>query len=459
MSDNGPSTWQRRLRIPTPGIPNSRTLYSLFLLMIAAFYWFYVWKMERIDFGVTELPFSLPAPHLFASILTLFSPRVLRHFIPVLIGWFMAFEIAANLLFYLYDLPDHRSARGFLYRLRSPGGTRGETVTVTPQTLERQREESARIRAGGPGRFNIPVGHVAVTEHNGQYYRTLDAGNHLLDNFEHIHAVLDLRPQQRNNLEVHLQSREGLDVTADVSVTFRISSGRSPASPRQPYPFDSDAVRKLAYSQINLPNHRIGNWESTALNTVSSILRKTVMAFSLDELLQDSQTEIGAHLTIRQQVEREARDKLHEQGIVLQRVRIGRFSFPDDVTNQHIAYWSTDWTSQAEFVEGAEEAITLEELEAANDEAELETVKAIVDGIQQARQQGYDDLESVVVAHSLIEAMERLALQSQSAVSLPDQMLQQLKNLQQQLLNWQNQAEESDQLPPGLLTADDGSLV
>ena len=58
--------------------------------------------------------------------------------------------------------------------------------------------------------------------------------------------------------------------------------------------------------------------EGSALGTVIGILRKTVASFSLDDLLQDAETELGAHLTIRSQVEREAREKLRQQGIELQ---------------------------------------------------------------------------------------------------------------------------------------------
>ena len=361
MTDNLSSSWQRRLRIPAPRLPGKQTFFSLFLLMIVFFYWVFVWQMERIDLAEYKLPYPLPLPQLFVSIMTFFLPRVLRHFIPVLVGLLLAYEAAANLLYYLYDLPDHTAARSFLLRLRNPSRYRGTTITVTPQTLERQREESARIRAGGPGRFAIPVGHVAVTEHNGRFYRTHNAGTHLLDNFEHIHAVLDLRPQHRNKSDVRLQSREGLEVTSDVSVTFRISSGSRRATPDEPFPFDPVAVRKLAYSQINLPDNRVGSWESAALGMVIGMLRKTVMAFSLDELLKEPQTDIGAHLTIRREVERGAREILRGQGVDLQRVRIGSFGFPDDVVSQYIAHWSAFRDSEAESARTDGEAFAVEE--------------------------------------------------------------------------------------------------
>ena len=325
---------------------------------------------------------------------------------------------------------------------------------VSSQTLVQQREESVRLRAGGPGRIGIPTGQVAVTEHNGRYYRILDAGTHALDSFEYVHAVLDLRPQQRNNPEVRLQSREGLEVCANVSVTFRIATGGNPASPRLPYPFDAAAVRKLAYAQINLPNDREASWEGSALGVVTGVLRKTVFAFSLDELLQDSQTEIGAHLTIRQQVEREARTSLIEQGIELIRVRLGRFRFPQDVTSQHIEYWSTYWDAQAEMAGVEGEAIAMEEIEIAKAEAEMDMIRAIVDGVHQARQQGYQGTADEIVAFRLVEVLENLALQSQADIPLPSHMLPQIQELQQQLLLSGSMPIDKNQKSPRVITTD-----
>jgi hypothetical protein len=420
-------------------------------------YWLFVWQMERIDLEGYQFPFpiAITLPQFVVSFMTLFLPRVLRHFLPILLGFLLAYEMASNVLFYLYDLQDHSDARRFLNRLRNPGRFGGKAVTVTPQTLEKQRRESARLRAGGPGRVNIPVGHVAITELNGRYFRTIVGGSHILNSFEYVKAVLDLRPQERNNFKVRLQSREGLEVTTNASVTFRIGTGGAPATPRQPYPFDADAVRKLAYAEINLPEGRVANWEGSALGTVVGTLGKIVATFSIDELLQDSQTEIGSHLTIRRQVEREARAKLKDQGIDLQRVRIGRFRFPEDVTSQHLEYWSTYWDTQAELARVDGEAVAIEGMEIARAAAEMEMIQAIVAGVQQAKQQGYGGTESVVVALRLIEALEKLARQSQTDVSLPDEMLPQLQSLHQQLLLSSSLSEENEMTPPAIISPDE----
>jgi hypothetical protein len=187
---------------------------------------------------------------------------------------------------------------------------------------------------------------------------------------------------------------------------------------------------------------------------VVGILGKIVAAFSIDELLQDSQTEIGSHLTIRRQVEREARTKLSDQGIDLQRVRIGRFRFPEDVTLQHVESWSTFWDTQTELTRVDGEAVAIEEMEIARAEAEMEMIQAIVAGVQQAKQQGYGGTESVVVAMRLIEALEKLARQSQTDISLPDEMLPQLQSLHQQLLLSSGLSEGSKMTPPAIIGPD-----
>ena len=63
------------------------------------------------------------------------------------------------------------------------------------------------------------------------------------------------------------------------------------------------------------------------------------------------------------------------------------------------------------------------------------------------------------MALRVIEALERVALQSQTDVSLPDQMLHQLQSLHQQLLSSGSEFEDNDHNLPRLLTTDDGSLA
>lgn len=435
MTANQTSVSQGQTQKKTARLPSKRTLYLLFLIFLFVIYWIFVWQMERIELESADLPLPLlqNLPAWLIDFAGIFMPRVLRHFIPLVLGWLLAYEIAANLVYHLYDLPDRATARGFLRRLRDPRRAGAATVAVSPLDLESKRLGSARLRVGGPGRVTIPTGHAAVTEMNGRFYRVIGSGSHALDRFEYLHSLYDLRSQDRTDPEVELYSKEGLEFVTAVSVTFRIGAPELTASVQQPFPYDADTVRKLAYIQTNLPGGHISNWENTALGVVKAALAASVSSFSLNELLQDEQTEMGAHLTIRRNVEREARIRLREQGIELIRVRIGGFRFPEDVTDLHIQYWRTYWDNQARLTLADGEAVALEDMDLARDEAEIELVKAVADGMEQARRQGYQGGVSEIVALRFVEALEKMALESKGEITLPEQLLPQLQYLQNQL--------------------------
>lgn len=406
--------------------------------------------MERIDLDAADLrlPIFQLLPPWLVDFTGIFLPRVLRHFIPLVLGWLLAYEVAANLVYHLYNLPDRAKARGFLRRLRDPRRAGGATIAISPQDLESKRLTSSRLRVGGPGRISIPAGHAAVTEINGRFYRVIGSGSHALDRFELVHSLYDLRPQDRTDPEVDLHSKEGLAFVTAVSVTFRIYAAELTASAQQPYPYDAETVCKLAYNQTNLPGGHIGSWEDTALAAVKAALVASVSSFSLNELLQDQQTEIGAHLTIRNNVEREARMRLQDQGIELIRVRIGGFRFPDDITDLHIQYWRTYWDNQARLTMAEGEAFAVEEMESVRTEAETELVRAISRGVEQARRQSYQGNMNEIIALRFVEALKKMALESESEVVLPEQLIPQLQYLQDQL-----------QLTAGVDTAADENVI
>ena len=435
MSSSQPSSSAPPTRrgIPTPRMPEKRTIYSVFLFIVFILYWVFVWQMERLTITPDQLPlpFALPAP--LANALGIFHWRVLRHFIPVVVGWLLARELSTNLTYHLYDLPDRDSAGRFLRRLRDPRIGGPATATVTPVTLETQRQNTALLRVGGPGRLTIPTGLVGVTEVNSRYLRLLNSGTYGLDRFERVHSVLDLRPQDRSDADVRLHSREGLEVRTYVGLTFRVSQGAGVESEERPFPFDPRAVKSLAYERYNLPDGKLSDWEDTAVAVATGILASTVARFSLNQLLQEEETEVGAHLTIRRDVEQETKARLRERGIDLVTMRIGRFRFPEEVTEQYIEQWRTIQENATRQNVVEREAIALQASEIARAEAELELVRALTASMANARRQGFTGTLNDVLAVRFVQALERLARQSGLEMPLPDDLLPQLQNLQQQL--------------------------
>ncbi len=444
-----PSSLSRRLNTHEDGLFNLHTLFTFFLWLIFFAYWFFVWQMERIDLEQFQRSYPFSLPIFVTTILSFIHPRVLRHLIPVILGWLLAYEIAANLLFHLFEMPSYRSARAFLFKLRVPIYSSADIITVTPQTMEILQEEAAHGRAGGPGQYIIPVGHAAVTGQNGCFSRTLESGLHALNNFEYIHAVFDLRPQHRRRTDVQAYSKEGLAVTADIGVTFRISTNGVAPTPEQPFPCEADAIRKIAYGQLNLANNNVTSWENYVLVKATDYLQSKVMAFSIDELLKEPETEIGTHFTIHQFVERETRKAMETRGVEIIRLRIGRFNFPEEVTKQHITYWSADRSRALAKAKTEGEAAAYIEKEVARAEAEMDMIKEIVGAIREAKRSGHTGAGSVIVALRLIESLERVALKSQTAISVPDEMLHQLQTLHQQLLVAGGEESDAGFFPPG----------
>lgn len=424
---------------PAAGSPASlrraRRLYAIFLTLLVLIYWAFARAMERVALTPEQLPGGALLPQFFIDIIEFFHPDVLRHFIPVALGAFIAYEAAVNLVYLLYDLPDWRGARHFLRRLRAPGRFFDSPLEVSAETLAAERDDLVRLRVGGPGRVKIPSGQVAVTEINGRSFRIIPSGTHALDSFEYIHAIIDLRRQERNDNKVSLRTSEGFEVTTNLGVTYRVSRGGEDPTPERPFPYDPDAVRKLAYTQVNLGDGKVSDWTGTALNKVRVELARLVSQLTVDDLLQRPDSVLEPHVTIRNAVERNARLTLREDGIELIRVRLGRLKLPDDIANQYIDYWRAYWQAQAYITLMDGHALALEEKEIARAEAELTMIQAIVEGVRRAQQEGHPDSMREMVALRLIEALESLARQAeQDADFVPEQLVPQIQSLRQRLL-------------------------
>lgn len=430
MGSRRPRNRAPRQRAQPPAQPVSvALLVTPLVTLLLLGLWVIFWDVERIN--LAHLGLLEGQPHLPTILETLF--RVLRHFIPLVLGWFLAYEVAVRLVQRLYNLPDLAAARKLLRRLRTSSAPLSETATLDPQTLAEAREKYVRLRVGGPGRVKLRGGYVAMTELNGRFYRILAAGTHSLARFEYVHSLLDLRPQERSAGDVTLTTLDGLELKSSVGVTYRISMGAEPVTRANPYPFDAEAVRKLAYTATVGDKGKVSNWEGKALGQVRGSLAKAVSQYRLDELLANHNVGLEPHLTLRTQVEEEARSALRKEGLELLRVRIGPLELPDAVTAQIIDYWRAYWETQAHITRLDGTADAIEEMEIARAEAELTMIQAIVEGVRRARREGRTTTLSQTVALRLIEALDKLARQSADAYPLPDHLLPRLHALQAQL--------------------------
>ena len=447
---------RRRQMAPAPynSLPVSRAAFLAILVVAMLLYWVAAHYLERLDLTVslntrwqTWLPGLPPLPMPFVVLAEFFHPRVLRHFIPVFTGWVLAYLAAASLLRVLYDLPDSATARRFLSRLVGEAAQE-PAVAVSVNTLAKLRQSSELLRVGGPGLVQVPAGEVGVTEVNGRFHRLIPSGKQKIGRFEYIHALLDLRTQERHLSETPLVTRDGIDMTADVILVFRIDTGGLLPTRENPFPYNPEAVRLAAYAEINRDVEHSFTWQDAPGNMARGLLAGIVAKYPLDELLHP-QGRREPYLTLSQELERLLRIALEDIGVDLLSAHIGRLEAPPEAHQQYFERWKADLETDAQLMLADGQANALSETEIARAEAELLMIQAILEGLDNARRAGGVGTMREVVALRMIEALEKMARQSQQFQALPASLMPQLVDWQRQLRTGRlpQQRQEGQQAP------------
>lgn len=414
--------------------------FLLMLILLVPLYWIFARYLERVDLSISlaqwwqsSLPF-IAMPRLVVFIAEMLHPRVLRHLVLIGVGWFLARSAAVSLVQTLYDLPDRGLAELFMSRLRSSGESLGRPVLVNGRNLEEDRESSVLLRVGGPGLVLIDDREAAVTELNGRFYRVIGPGINRLERLEYLYAALDLRQQERIAEDVPFMTRDGIEIRAQLAITYRISTGDEPPTRARPYPYDEYAVRRAAYAEIVDEDEHVSRWDDIPMTTSKAILARIIARYQLDQLLYPENPASDPNLTIRNELERRVHNALESTGITLTGLQIGRLELPETVIDQYIEYWETYWETQSLLKEADGEAFKLEEVEVAQAEAEITMIRAILEGLQRAQLNADTDTIHEVVALHLIEALEKVAAKSEESSPLPADLMPQLTALRQQLL-------------------------
>ena len=409
----------RRLRRPpTPRWFNWPRV-VLALLLIA--YWLFARALERIDGNLVLAGIFLPdlstgqaatvsfSPWL--RLLTeLFHPRVLRHFIPIFVGWWLAVQAAVSLMQILYNCPDRKTAGEFLHRQRRDKVGRLELpYVVLPNTLESVREESILLRVGGPVQVVIPNGYAAVTERNARFLRVLPPGFPVLGRFEYLLGVVDLQPQSRTTpAPVSLLTREGIPVKAEIGLTFAIDPGDAP-TPLRPFPFRPEAVRKAAYGGAVGANGKVSTWDGGPLGKAVGALSGWVVSHTLCERVVADASHDAHHLMTQAIIDKVwDKDGLLKDGIKPLRVHVGRLTPPDEVSQQFTEVWLAAQQKEDQLARANGTAELAQELAAVNAEGPMLIIQALADRLRQVQQEAGGGISGYVLAISLVEALRQV---------------------------------------------------
>lgn len=459
-----------------------RKLLSPIIVGVLLAHWAFAIYVER-TFEVTIPPVwwqsvlnSLPDMATFTPgvmvLYSLFALRVLRHFVPIWAGWYVARAGIILLLKELYNLDNQQAAGQFLSRLRAPTGRGGFGLPITREGIVTDTQQNLFVRVGGPGRIIVQTGEVVITEHNAQFHRVLPSGIHDLGAFERIYTVLDLRSYEVKQNDIPLVTKEGIPLSTSLGVTFRLHTKGVPPTRTVPYPFDSEAIRKAAYAKTVFSD-RVAVWYDMPLPTAVGQLQKVVAGLFLDEVVvpnaenrrnpnslsqqfslpvaneeatqaeRTDETEEDRrrpHENIQKLVEEGTvgdlglKAKLETMGIELVSLRLGALELMDSVTEQYIALWQSRWESKRQVRAAAGQARALETVEMAQVEAKKRMIEAIAEGIRQAREEGNAGTSQELMTLRLIEVLENIAQQSpNNSFATPPELLTQLHALRERV--------------------------
>jgi regulator of protease activity HflC (stomatin/prohibitin superfamily) len=436
------------------------------IILIALFigYWLFMTAMERIDsrpllarFFFPELsPIQVAAltfPPWLMTLIEMFYPRVLRHLIPVFIGWWLAMEAATSLIQVFYHCPDRKTARDFLKRQRRNRAGAEIPLEIKPQTLAALRENSVLLRAGGPVLINVPDGHAAVTERNARFRRVLSPGTHELGRFEYPVAVIELLPNEQFARDIPLITNDGIPLTTDASILFRIDPGTD-RTHLEPLPYSDDAVRRAAYSGVVAASGKVSSWVDGPIGKVKGALATHVAREPLDKLIFDeSRRQVQRDLS--QAVIADVWDKLAKEGIKPLQLRIGRLAPPEAVSRQFTEYWLANQQKGDMIARANGTAQLVQEAEVARAEAEIAMLQAIVEGVRRAQNEAGSRLTGYLLALRLLESLRRMVRYSSQDLaessSETGDMLQQIDGLAERLATLEKQIKPpAPDDPPGL---------
>jgi len=294
--------------------------------------------------ALTALPF--PVDVLLDFSLSLFTPQVLTHVLPVLAGLYLGIQVASH---YLTDLVElHPASKASRYLISSIFGLSYCALEISGDEQTDLDETHPMVRIGGPGLLTVHLGFAAVWESIDGFPHIIGpAKNRFVQGFERLRDIVDLRDQLGKVDEVRAVTRDGIEVYArDAQMMFRVYGADLPRNLQSPYPYDDNAVRKLAYGRA-VSSKGPRPWSEMLADLVRDEIRSFVAGLTVDEFLAlQPRVMLGQktdkaghgepqtiHIPRRHLTERfhipQTRRRLQEQGLELAWVGVGTWEIRD----------------------------------------------------------------------------------------------------------------------------------
>jgi len=406
---------------------------------------------------------------------TSFGLAIVRNACPAALVLILVPLLASRFMRALYAIDGLSEAHAYLHR--SVFGRLGfKPYLLVKEGRIATGEDSLLARLGGPGNVVIYNDSAVVLEQSGRLTQVYSSGFHPLKRFERVWGIVDLRPQ-RWVYKVMAMTKEGIPVSCEADVTFKIDGGGQQPTEKMPYPYTEEAILRAATSTwIREPEEEAWkmDWAGRVIiSYTEGTLRSIISGYRLDWLIAPPRPGITPpRQAIRDELEKKLRESVGNVGAEIIKVELGEIEVdlgteliarmvqerlekdyphlsPEEiiqmrhkeleasglkgkkVSQQWIKAWQAEWQREAALQQAEGEA-ELARLEAAQVQAQAEMILTFAQALQPLIS-AQEQVSPYLVALRLIETLRWMSYDPWKRVFLPPEAMRTLELLQSQI--------------------------
>ncbi len=328
-------------------------------------------------------------------------------------GWWTGL----HLILRAFNKPTPQNTRTVEEEKEKKGRRRRKTVTVAAPKNPNDPPPSFKTLNAGILRTYLIFSLVK----KGKYIGANGPGFIILKDKESIRHVIDLRVQKRSEKNVRVTTRDGIQITTEVSVRFHIKPANHSRNKHTLYPYDKEAIFQISYADAIDDHGDPLSWQEKIVPQAISFASQEVGKYSLNELttLEGGVSNIDE---INRFIVTEMVKKFTIRGIEILDANISTPVLPEQIRRQYIVAWRAEWEAriQEKYSEG--EAQALRRHKQARARAQIEMIDAISRNLEMMQRE--DDSEMVeILTLRMIEALEQAILADSSRTKIPQTVM------------------------------------
>ncbi len=354
--------------------------------------------------------------------------KVFLNMLPGLFAIGLVLYLSSRYVQSLYALENTKEGLNFLVRYEI-GRPQFRPLVIVGEGKVMGGDDTVK-KIGGPGGILVFNDSAAVLEKAGQITRVFGPGFGQLAPFERVWETVDLRPQ-RWNYPVSAMTLEGIPITCEAEVRFKIGDDGQLPTKESPHPMTEEAVLKAVFCKWirdhtrSEPDRRMEWDKRVIISHTEGALRSILSLYPLDQLIQpDGQREI------RDKLEESLRESVPGLGAKIMGVELGDITVEDEATQQWIERWQATKRRAAETQIAKGEAIGTRFEAEARAKVKLDMLQRTANVLAELNSQYGSEIPPRVIALRFTDMIREIP---GNALYLPDDVAATLKSIEDRL--------------------------